>query len=424
MRPPWTRAFGWRARAIALGLVLVGAACGRGGSPPTRAAEVPPSAAPTTAGVGAEGAGLRAVPGLPIDPGHTVGDPTILENLAVFPVYARAQEDIGDFLTLDSALAKGSAVVRELGPEADAVPLPDRAANEEPAQQRSPQAQLQNAPIQRVANRARGDGAQVNTLVIENKGELPILVLAGTVVKGGKQDRQIGQDFVVGARSTTPVDAFCVEHGRWTQTREGVATNGQFATAPTLANDEVRAAGQYERNQSQVWAKVGKVNAATKKASASGTLMATLDDADLKAARARLAGGARAHLDGVEAAGDVVGVAYAVDGEVRAVRFFLNAKMFRQYEQTLVETAAVDAVTAQATAKGAGKPVGSGEATAKAVVDFVTKVGSGRREERDTAAENVNAYQFSDDGWSSQATMKPKAGKPAKAVTKDFLRKK
>ena len=55
-----------------------------------------------------------------------------------------------------------------------------------------------------------------------------------------------------------------------------------------LANDEVRAAGQYERNQSQVWAKVGKVNAATKKASASGTLMATLDDADLKAARARM----------------------------------------------------------------------------------------------------------------------------------------
>ena len=437
MRRRWTRALEGRVRVLVVGLALLGAGCSRGGSPPSHPSDVPATPPAASATVAIEAASLKDVPGLALDPGHTVGAAKVIENLAVFPIYARSQEDIGDFTSLDQALAKGTAVVRELGAEPEPPSMANAAANDAPvqaqvqAQGAEPQQQLANGPIQRVGHRlGRGDGAQVNTLVIENKGELPILVLAGTVVKGGKQDRQIGQDFVVGARSTTPVDAFCVEHGRWTQTREGVATDGKFATAPTLANEEVRAAGQYERNQGEVWAKVGKVNAAMKKSAASGTLMATLDDGEIKESRARLSREARGYLDGVEAAGDVVGVAYAVDGDVRAVRFFLNAKMFRQYEDTLLGTAAVDAVTAQATAKGAGKPVAAGAAAPTQVVEFVTKVAGGRSEERDTAGDNVNAYQFSDDGYSSKATMKPKAGSPgkkgspAKAVTTDYLKKK
>jgi hypothetical protein len=422
MRLRRTRALGPRVRALFIGLVLGASACGRGAAPATPVeAPPPPVALAPSASPGVAVDVAHAVPGLALDPNHTVGAPRVVENLAVFPVYARTQEDIGDFMPLDQALAKGSAVVREL--DAEPPPPSDLAARDAPVPEQAQMQQANAAPIQRVGH--RGAGAQVNKLVIENKGELPILVLAGTVVKGGKQDRQIGQDFVVGARSTVPVDAFCVEHGRWTDRREGAATGGKFVTAPVLANDEVRAAGQYERNQSEVWAKVGKVNAATKKAAPSGTLMATLDDSEIKASRARLAGAARAGLDGAEQPGDVVGVAYAVDGDVRAVRFFLNAKMFRQYEDTLLQTAAVDAVTAQANAKGSGKPVADGAAKPEAVVDFVSKVAtSDKHDERDTPAENVNEYRESEGGWSSKATMKPKGGKPAKAVTTDYLKKK
>lgn len=399
MRPPWIRALRLRSAGIVAGLVLVALGCGRGGgAQPPRAVDVP---LPASAAAGAREAAQKTVPGLTLDPGHTVGAPRIVQNLAVFPVYAKSQEDLGDFTTLELALAKGTAAVREVGAEPTGV---------DPVNQAPQQA-------------SGGDGARVNTLVVENKGELPILVLAGTIMKGGKQDRQIGQDFVVGSRSTVPVDAFCVEHGRWTPTRDGVATGGRFETAPSLANEEVRAAGQYEHNQAEVWAKVGKVNAASNKAPASGTLMATLDDKEMAAARAELAAQGRQHLASAPQPGDVVGLAYAVDGDVRAIRWFLNAKMFQQYKQTLLETAAVDAVTAQANAKGAGRSIPSGAATPAAVVEFVTRVRTGRKEERDTAAENVNAYQFSDDGYSSQATMKPKGGRPAKAITTDFLKK-
>ncbi len=53
--------------------------------------------------------------------------------------------------------------------------------------------------------RTRDDGggttsygsAQVNQLVLINRGKRPLLLLAGEVVSGGKQDRIIGKDRIV-----------------------------------------------------------------------------------------------------------------------------------------------------------------------------------------------------------------------------------
>lgn len=55
------------------------------------------------------------VPGTPLFAEHALGAPLVIGNLTVFPVYARTQEDIGDVLSLDEALEKGLAEVREVG---------------------------------------------------------------------------------------------------------------------------------------------------------------------------------------------------------------------------------------------------------------------------------------------------------------------
>jgi hypothetical protein len=359
--------------------------------------------------------------------GYTVGAAKVIGNLAVFPIYASVQEDLGDFVTLEAALERGTAVVRELAP----APPPQATSNPGPGPQA---AQVQNDDnVQRnaLANQQAyvGDGAQVNTLAIENKGDVPIFVLAGTIVKGGKQDRQIGQDFLVGARQTVPVDAFCIEHGRWTPTRDGAATGGQFTTTKVLANAQVRAAGQYEKDQGQVWSKVGEINKTHKKETASDTLVASVEDAEVVAQRGAIGREVTAFLGGVEAADAVVGLAYAVDGKVRGARWFMNRKLFQQYQETLVNTAALEAVTAQASAKTAGQPVASGASAPESVARFVTEVQTGREEERKTNAENVNAYRYSDQGYGSETIMKAPpaaAGAPTakpKAITRDFVAK-
>ena len=79
-----------------------------------------------------------------------------------------------------------------------------------------------------LAGGRHGDSATVNQLVIASTADLPILVTAGTILKGGKQDRQLGQDLLVAAGATVPVDAFCVERGRWNGVREGQSTDGVF----------------------------------------------------------------------------------------------------------------------------------------------------------------------------------------------------
>lgn len=407
MHARWSFGRSTLTRGAMVCLLFVAACTGHGKKNGT---EVAISPGPGSAVIVAEPSKVVETPGLAIDAEHTVGPPIVIGNLAVFPIYAKVMEDLGDFIPLDDALEKNVAVVRELGAE-------------QPGTDGPPLEQRVNDPRQQVAY--RGDGARVNTLVIENKGDVPILVLAGTVVKGGKQDRQIGQDFIIGKKQTVPVDAFCVEHGRWNPTRNGVATGGSFKSLKTLAAGDVRAAGQYEKDQSQVWSKVGKINKATGKQTASDTLTASLEAPEAQEERSRLGAQIHGFLISVPMAERTVGMAYAVGGEVQAARFFIHHKLFDKYEETLVSTAVVESYTQGALARAEGKAVAPGAAGADKVVAFVAGAAGGKREQRDTAGENVNQYEMGDKVYASDVQMKSKtpAAKP-KSVTKDYLKKK
>jgi hypothetical protein len=333
------------------------------------------------------------------DDNHSVGAPFVQENLAVFPVYASKQEKLGQFVMLEAALKGGTAVVREMGAE------DGQARARHPGQ-----------------SNVGSSGAQVNTLAIENKGKLPVLVLAGTVVKGGNQDRQIGQDFVIAPGTTTPVDAFCVEHGRWQGDREGKSTGGKFETVSMLAQSKVRSAGQYEGDQSKVWDQVAKTNEATRKQAESGTLMASLGDKDLSAQREALAGKAAGYLSGLKAKDDVVGLAYAVDGKVLGVRWFLNHDLFAQNEATLLNTAAMEALTARSQALAQKRAVASGNVEVKAVSSFITEAQKPAVSRKaPTRAANVNAYRESEKAYGSEALMEDNGR--SVPVTTDFTAK-
>ncbi|WP_050434759.1 ARPP-1 family domain-containing protein [Chondromyces crocatus] len=376
----------------------------------------------------------KKIPGRPIDDGHTVGSPKVFGNLAVFPIRASTQEDIGEFTTLDEALEKGTAVVRELEPAADTAPHAEQQAEPPqndpiplPVQARASQTQTQRPRHHhRHYGNVSGDGAQVNTLIIENNGDLPILVLAGTIVKGGKQDRQIGQDFLVAARTQAPVDAFCVERGRWTGIRSGESTEGKFSTMKMLASSKVREAGQYKRDQGEVWSKVGEVNRAHQTQTPSETLVAAVEHGDVARERQTLAASASAWLRQVEAVEDVVGFAYAVDGQVRGVRFFMNRKLFLLFEDALIGTAAQDALTAAQEARAEKRPVASGQTNEEAVERFIHNVAAAEARSEPTRAGHLNSYQVSDEGYGSTVLAPPAPAAPLakpKAITRDYLAK-
>ena len=311
--------------------------------------------------------------------GLFLGSAVLAENLTVWPVYSNKPmaKISGEFITLEDAQKQGKAVIREVG-----------ANSASPAGNRT---QRHNRRTQSMQNLE--PGGVVGELVIENSGEKPILVLAGTLLKGGKQDRQVGQDFVVPPKKKVAVSAFCVEQGRWTASRDGKHTRGLFKAQKALATKSVRKSAQYEKDQGKVWANVAKENKKAGKAPSSGTLMAAVEKNDEKSKkrRTRFLKTVLTEFKKLENQKKrPVGLAYAVDGKVKEVRSFTHPRIFERFKETLFNTVAMEADLAQAQAKAEKRPVYTKKAKAKKVVDLVKSAKKIEAKKHKNKAGNIN----------------------------------
>ena len=153
-----------------------------------------------------------------------MADPIQYENLTVFPIVSRQSADTAGFATLDEGLSAGQVVISEGGSD---------------MMRRSRDGRPIGIPEQH--------GASVNQLVLINRGSKPLLLLAGELVSGGKQDRIIGKDRIVppGA-APLPLDVFCVEAGRW-------SAGAQFSAGKLMVHPSVREQAAITQEQAKVW---------------------------------------------------------------------------------------------------------------------------------------------------------------------------
>jgi hypothetical protein len=156
-------------------------------------------------------------------------------NLLLFPVIEANGKSPGTtpFLTLDEGMKSGQVEVTEAG-RVQGLVRPRPGSGPWPP------------------NRMRGD--QVNTLVLVNNSDRPLLLLAGEIVTGGKQDRVIAKDRIV-PPGGDPIDlsVFCIEPGRWV---ESSATFGATAKSPAesfMVQPTVRQQAMVAKNQQEVW---------------------------------------------------------------------------------------------------------------------------------------------------------------------------
>lgn len=106
--------------------------------------------------------------------------------------------------------------------------------------------------------RARGDllitereQATVPELIVENRGKSHVLLLAGEILLGGKQNRVVTEDLLLPPGSgPRPIDVYCVEQGRWAGRTAAFDAAGSFA-APGLRSQVLDKAGQ-----GRIWAEV------------------------------------------------------------------------------------------------------------------------------------------------------------------------
>jgi hypothetical protein len=95
---------------------------------------------------------------------------------------------------------------------------------------------------------------QVNTLVLVNNSKRPLLLLAGEIVTGGKQDRVIAKDRIVPAGGE-PVDlsVFCIEPGRWIESSEKFGATAKTSTGSFMVQPAVRQEAMVAKDQQKVW---------------------------------------------------------------------------------------------------------------------------------------------------------------------------
>jgi hypothetical protein len=347
----------------------------------------------------------------PFISGYKVLEPIRHGSLTVFPVLASKSYATGEFLTLDEGLRSGEVVVTEAG-------------NVRGLVRRHVTPALQHE-LQR-------DVAEVNRLVLVNNSKRPLLLLAGEIVTGGKQDRVIGKDRIVPAESD-PVDlsVFCVEPGRWVETSSQFGTSGATygagagtgKNAPALgtlmAQPSVRAKAMGEKDQGQVWAEVKKqqqametveVTAAAPQASteeirSTSSYARVMENKDVKEKVDEIAKpieqSYRSLIKQLRER-NAVGVVVAVNGRIIWADVFASTELLEKYWPKLVRSYASEAVVTRA--KG-------GEVSAKQAEAFLGDM-EGRRETIESEPGIYRHREVNGDGFKAFAltSLLPKTG--------------
>ncbi len=303
------------------------------------------------------------------NPGHSelhVLPPVTKGNLSIFPVVGGAENGTVHLLTLDEGVRSGEVVVTEAGSIRGLVrpgsPMP------------------------------RQSGAEVNRLVLINNSDHPLLLLAGEVVTGGKQDRVIGVDRIVPPKSE-PVDlsVFCVEPGRW------VASSDHFGSMKSqMAQPSVRTPAMADRNQQKVWAEVGSALAGMAAAvpqarpsmQASTSYAKAMQNPDVEKKVESVAADYNDMLRELKKEG-AKGVVVAINGRILWADVFASTDLLEKYWQKLIRSYAADSLTTASE---------KGQADQKSAQLFLDQI-HGNREVTETEPGLFRRTEISGDGY-------------------------
>lgn len=148
-----------------------------------------------------------------------VGDAIAFSNLTMFPLLDdSARSEQPDYLTLDEALAQGSAKVTEVS-----------------------------------------EGGSVPELKLVNQSDRPVFLLDGEELIGAKQNRILNLSILAAGMQTLVIPVSCVEQGRWAhQSREFASserTHYSSGRAKKMAKvtNSLSSSGERYSDQGEVW---------------------------------------------------------------------------------------------------------------------------------------------------------------------------
>ena len=302
-------------------------------------------------------------------------------NLTIFPVVSSHSHDTSEFLTLDDGLRSGEVVVTEAG---NASPL------------------VRPRRGHQVWQESHNGGAEVNRLVLVNNSKRPLLLLAGEIVTGGKQDRIIGKDRLVPAESD-PVDlsVFCVEPGRWVERSSKFNAPGANNIRGAMVQPSVRSKAMADKDQQQVWNEVrtargGAVSGlpapVQAQVEATSSYAAVIENGEVQHKLEAVAAPVQEEYQSVIRQlrdRNAVGVVVAVNGEVIWADIFASTNLLEKYWPKLVRSYAAESFVQRTK---------SASVDAKAAQEFLNRL-QGKREVVENEPGLYRHTEISGDGF-------------------------
>ncbi|MEX1119476.1 MAG: DUF6569 family protein [Terrimicrobiaceae bacterium] len=188
----------------------------------------------------------------------------------------------------------------------------------------------------------------VNELLIENTGETDLFVQAGDIVKGGRQDRTLGADFIVPANSgKVPIPVFCVEAQRWHKRRS--ESDAHFSKSSDYASSKkLRSALRTSKSQSAVWAAVEEEQENLSKSTGSSSKSAESPSSlQLSYEKKETVDAVSEYLAALEASPstEAAGVVWAINGKLSHADIYGSPVLFRKVWRKLLRAAALEAIS-------------------------------------------------------------------------------
>ena len=120
--------------------------------------------------------------------------------------------------------------------------------------------------------------ASVPELIAENRGKTHVLLLAGEILIGGKQNRVLREDLLLPPLSgPRNIAVYCVEQGRWNEGRKDFESRGSVVQ-PSVRSQVLRKA-----EQSRIWSGVAAASRSVAAPSPTGSYQAIYDKPEVKA---------------------------------------------------------------------------------------------------------------------------------------------
>ena len=172
---------------------------------------------------------------------------------------------------------------------------------------------------------------------------------AGDVVKGGRQDRTLGVDFVLPSGSgRVPVPSFCVESGRW-RSRASEDVHSFSSSKSYLASKKLRMAAKMSKSQAEVWDKVAETQEALGASLGASILHAAsptsyqlaVENEELQKRKEAYATALGKILDDDA---DAIGYAFVINGAINTADAYGSGALFRKMWSKLLDAAVLEAI--------------------------------------------------------------------------------